>query len=330
MSHLACDKQPLVSVVLLNWNGGSYIRLCLDHLLSQTCNDMEIIVVDNGSTDGSVEMIESEYPNLRIIKNERNLGFSKGMNQGIAESKGEYIIPLNFDAFLDKDFVKEAIRAVESRTEKIGMVASKVFRFAEGQKTQTLNSVGLFLLKRVALVSSKNAEHQEFVFGPHGCCPVLRRQMLEHVQLSRGEYFDNTYFAFGEDTDLWFRAQLSGWKCLFAPKAIAWHVHSGSLGGQVKRFDKPPVFQRHSLKNRYLTIIKDFPVSMILYIMPYLIAADCMMGIYLLLRKPRTFFSVLLPAMLDVVGLLPEALDKRSRIMRRRETSFIYLKGLFI
>jgi GT2 family glycosyltransferase len=322
--------QALVSVVVLNWNGSSCVRLCLEHLLSQTYENIEIIVVDNGSTDGSAEIIEKEYPDLRVIRNERNLGFCTGMNQGIAESKGQYTIPLNFDAFLDKDFVKQAIQAIQGRSEKIGMVASKVFRFAEGQKTQTVSSVGLFLLKRMALANSKNADREEFVFGPHGCCPVLQREMLEQVQLSPGEYFDDTYFAFGEDTDLWFRAQLRGWKCLFTPRAVAWHVHSGSLGGQVKRFDKPPVFQRHSLKNRYLTIIKDFPVGVILYIMPYLITADCMLWVYLLLRRPRIFFSVLLPAMLDVVRLLPQALEKRSKILRGRETSFIYLKGLFI
>jgi len=321
--------QPLVSVITLNWNGGNYIHSCLEHLLNQRHDNVEIIVVDNGSSDGSIESVEERYPTLRIIRNDRNLGFCKGMNQGINASKGAYVIPLNFDAFLAEDFIAEAVKAAET-DERIGMVGGKVFRFIDGQKSNAIDNVGLFLRKRMALVNSHNRDEEEFTFGPSGCCPTLRREMLEDVQISPSEYFDETYFAFGEDIDLWFRAQLRGWKCLFTPRAIAWHVHSASVKGMVRKFDKPPRFQKHSLKNRYLTMVKDFPFGLMLYLLPYLLVAESGLWAYLLFTKPKSLFSVLLPTMGETLRLLPQALHKRRKIQARRRVPSAYLRRFFI
>lgn len=320
--------KDLVSIIVLNWNGREYIRSCVEHVLNQTYWKLEIIVVDNGSTDGSIEFIQTEYPGLRFIKNETNLGFCKGMNQGIGVSDGAYVILLNQDAFLSEDFVERAIGAAE-KDERIGMVGGKIYRFMDGQKTTDINHVGHFLRKRVAHTNSRNSTREEFVFGPTGCCPFLKREMLEDVRLSSGEYYDESYFAYGEDLDLWFRAQLRGWKCLFVPDVIAWHVHSGSLEGKIRLIEKPSGIQIHALKNRYLTIVKDFPLDLLLYLLPYLILAEFAIWPYFLLKRPRNLVNLFI-AWWNVLTLIPDALQKRRRIQSAKVMPSSYLKQFFI
>ncbi|HUW96843.1 MAG TPA: glycosyltransferase family 2 protein [Anaerolineae bacterium] len=322
---------PLVSVVILSWNSGGYLRSCIDRVLDQTYQNVEIILVDNASADGSIERIASEYPSLKLIRNRENRGFAVGMNQGISASRGEYVLLLNADAYLSATFVEESVSSVEKRSDqKIGMLAGKVYRLSSDlEPTGHINSVGLFLLRRFAYVNSRNVDAEELVFGPAGCCPFLKRDMLEDVRLSRTEYFDEQYFAIGEDLDLWFRAQLRGWQCLYCPDVVAWHVHSASLAGRVRLFQKPPFFRRHALKNRYLTIIKDVPLGLLVSLAPWVLLAELGLLFYVVFREPRTLPSLLL-AWKDVVSLLPGTLAKRRAIQSGRQVSIAYLRGFFV
>lgn len=324
------NKQPLVSVVILAWNSGAYIQGCIDRVLDQTYQNMEIILVDNGSTDGSIELIASESAGLKLLRNSENLGYATGMNQGISVSRGEYLLLLNADVFLSNTFVEKAVRSFESRRDqKIGMLGGKIYRLtSEGQQTGDIDNVGMFLSRMLTHVNSENVDAEELVFGPSGCCPFLKREMLEDVRLSLTEYFDEKYFAFGEDLDLWFRAQLRGWQCLFSPDVIAWHVHSGSLAGRVPLFEKPPLFRRHALKNRYLTIIKDVPLGLLVSLVPWLVITELGLFFYVVFREPASFPS-LLGSWKDVMSLLPETLAKRRAIQRGRQVPTAYLKGLF-
>lgn len=322
---------PLVSVVILSWNSAGYIRSCIDRVLDQTYQDVEVVLVDNASTDGSTERIAREYPSLKLLRNSENLGFATGMNQGISASRGEYVLLLNADAFLSATFVEKALCSLENRPdEKIGMLGGKIYRLSSDlEPTGDIDNVGMFLLRRFAHVNSKNVDAEEFVFGPSGCCPFLNREMLEDVRLSDTEYFDEQYFAFGEDLDLWFRAQLRGWQCLYCPDVVAWHVHSASLGGRVRLFQKPPFFRRHALKNRYLTIIKDVPLGLLVSLAPWLVITELGLFFYVAFREPRALPSLLL-AWKDVVPLLPGALAKRRAIQSGRQVSMAYLREFFV
>jgi GT2 family glycosyltransferase len=191
-----------------------------------------------------------------------------------------------------------------------------------------VESAGLFLRKSLALVNSDNSEGEELVFAPSGCCPLVRRAMLDDVALAPGAFFDEAYFAFGEDLDLWFRAHLRGWQCLYQPLAVAWHTHSGSLGGRVGLFDKPAFYQRHALKNRYLTMAKDLPGGLLLWLSPWLMLTEGLLFWYVLLRRPGSLGN-LLGAWREALRLLPDARRQRRQIQARRTVDWQSLRPYF-
>jgi GT2 family glycosyltransferase len=208
------------------------------------------------------------------------------------------------------------------------MIGAKVCYYEDGQKTSKINHAGHFLRKRISHVNSENSTVDEFVFGPSGCCPFLRREMLEDVRLPSGDYYDEAYFFYGEDLDLWFRAHLRGWKCLFVPSVVAWHVHASSLGGSPLLIRRPLSYQRDALKNRYLTIAKNLPRDLWLWLGPWLFLTELLTCCYFLVRSPKSLLA-LAAAWADVIGLLPSALRKRREIQRRRSATPQDLKVLF-
>jgi hypothetical protein len=152
--------------------------------------------------------------------------------------------------------------------------------------------------------------------------------MLEDVRFPSGEYFDESYFVINEDMDLWMRAHLRGWQAVYVPEAVAWHVRSVSQGGQVRLVDKASFYQRHALKNRYLTILKDFPVGLLLRLFPYLVLAEFSTWAYFAFTKPRSLINVV-GAQLDVLRLMPQVLARRKHIQSRRVVSVRALLPLF-
>jgi len=330
----------LVSIVILNWNGGEYVRDCIDHVLNQTHPAIELIVVDNGSTDGSDDEIERAYRQVTLIRNRENLGFAGGMNRGIEHAAGGFVLLLNMDAFLAPTYIEAAMRALAQRPE-VGAVGGKIYQLVDGQKTSIIDSVGHLLQKRIAHDFSlrgleerpddcavREVVHNRLIYGPDGSCPILRRSMLEDIRFPSGEYFDEKYFIINEDMDLWMRAHLRGWQALYVPEAVAWHVRSVSQGGQVRLVDKSDFYQRHALKNRYLTILKAFPVGLLLYLLPHLFLAETLTWGYFAAVKPRCLVNVV-GAQLDVLRLLPWALARRKYIQSRRTASVRSLLPLF-
>jgi GT2 family glycosyltransferase len=330
----------LVSVVILNWNGGESIRDCIDHVLDQTYPDVELIVIDNGSTDGSAEGVEQAYPRAILIRNQRNLGFAGGMNRGIEYATGEFVLLLNTDAFLAPIYVEAVLCAIAERP-RVGAAGGMIYQHVDGEKTAIIDSVGHLLRKRIAHdfsyrgmekgangCISPEVRESRLVYGPDGSCPILRRTMLEDVRFPSGEYFDESYFIINEDMDLWMRAHLRGWQALYVPEAVAWHVRSVSQGRQIRLVDKANFYQRHALKNRYLTILKDLPLGLLLRLFPYLVLAEMLTGMYFAIVKPRCLVN-LIGAQLDVLRLMPQVLARRKYIQSRRVVSAQSLLPLF-
>lgn len=162
-----------------------------------------------------------------------------------------------------------------------------------------------------------------------GCCPFLRRALLEDVKLPGGEYYANAFFAYGEDTDLWFRAQLGGWRCLYQPSMRVWHVFSGSVGGKMKLIDKPPFFQFHALKNRYLMIMRNYPAALLVAMLPYLVLAELLIPLYLAVVAPR-LLSQLPRVWWYLLRSLPRVQRERAYIQSRRVVSSAYLQQFFV
>lgn len=310
-----------VDVALANWNGMRYLARCLDAVLAQTVLPAAVVVVDNGSTDGSRELVRQAYPGVILLENDRNLGFAAGYNQAIAAGRESAVLLLNTDVFLAPDFIERTLRTLEQNADT-GSVTGRIYQEGTGQ---WLNG-GFFLRPQVRIAHSPNLTVEEEVFGCTGAVMLCRRAMLDAVRLNDG-YFDETYFSYGEDIDLAWRAQLAGWRARYQPEARAWHVGSGSLEERLRFIDKPPAFQRHLLKNRYLTLVKDLSPGLALRLLPGFLLAEPFVWAYLLVRRPRRFPYLLL-ALWDAARLLPDALAKRRRIQARTRVQVARMRPL--
>lgn len=311
-----------VAAALANWNGMKYIGQCLEALGAQTCPLAEVVVVDNGSTDGSKEWIRQHHPQVRLIENSHNRGVAAGYNQAIAACAQPYILVLNTDVFLAPGFVEQALEGFACGAD-VAAVTGRVFQEA----TRELLNGGFFLRRQLRLSHSENLESPEEVFGATGAVVLFRRQALEDLKVE-GEYFDESYFSYGEDIDLAWRAQLYGWKVRFQPGPFARHVGSGSLDGRLRFAEKPAFFQRHVLKNRYLTVLKNASPGVLLYLLPWLALTELLLWPWLLLRWPLKAPYLAL-AWVDAVRLLPVALRRRRHIQQRRRVSDAYIRGFF-
>lgn len=220
-------KSPLVTVIVVNWNGIGTLQECLNSLLRQRYPSFEIIVVDNHSEDGSYEKGVALYGEKVIwIRNQKNDGFARGNNIGIRSSKGEYILLLNNDAWADPEWVGSLVEAASSERQ-VGMVASKIYLAEEkgvfDNTGHTLYPDGLSWGRgRLEKDIGQFDQINEVAF-PSGCAALYKKEMLDEIG-----FFDERFFAYCEDTDLGLRARLYGWRCLYAPKAIVYHHFSRS------------------------------------------------------------------------------------------------------
>ena len=299
-----------VGAALANWNGLPFISRCLEALSSQTTPVDEIVIVDNASTDGSKEWIRSRYPQVRLLENERNEGYAAGYNRAIDACRAPYVLLLNTDVFLAPDFVGHTVACLAAHP-RTAAVTGRLYQQATEEHVN-----GGFFLRRQIRIAPAPLDADELVFGATGAAVLFRRESLEALRVGR-EYFDASYFAYGEDIDLCWRAQLWGWDIRSLADARATHVGSGSLQGRLRFLDKPARFQRHTLKNRYLTVVKNASPAVALDLLPALVLTELVLWPFLLLRKPWTFPYLLL-AVVDVARLLPNALRWRREVQQRR------------
>lgn len=300
-----------VSVLVLNYNGAKFIQACLESVVAQAYPIAEVIVIDNASTDDSVAMVTAGWPDVALLEAGANLGFAGGMNLGIGKSKGELVLLLNPDVVLDPGFLGAMVGAISSDP-RVGSVSGKVYKLVD-KEARILDTTGhvifrnrLFTDRGDGEVDAGQYDRVEEIFGACAGAGLYRRLMLEDVKIG-DEYFDESFFLFLEDTDLNWRAQLRGWKCLYTPEAIAWHYR----GGIAER--KTKLVELHNYKNRYMMIIKnDSPLSFIKNL-HHFILTDTLKSAALLWRCPPA-----LTGLWDVWRNLPALAGKRRIIQRNR------------
>ncbi len=219
---------PRFSVLVLNWNGRDLLPGCLGSLRRQRFRDFETILVDNGSTDGSVPYVREHFPEVHLLALGENLGFCGGNNRGFGVSRGELVLLLNNDAELDQGFL-QAMDAAARADADFGMFAANVRMF---DRREVFDSTGLLIYPDGICRSRGWLEEDrgqydgaDEVLCPNGCAAVYRRSMLEETGL-----FDEAYFAYLEDLDLGVRGQLRGWRCRYVPAALAFHKKSMTSG----------------------------------------------------------------------------------------------------
>jgi GT2 family glycosyltransferase len=224
-------QSGLVSVVIINFNSIEYIERCIRTIEAQSYSQIEILVIDNGSTDGSLPLVQriSNEGRLRLFAG-ANVGSSKANNLGIRESNGEFVLVLNADAFPLPDYIDKCVKAF-SKDIFIGTVIGKLVSDADNS---IIDSAGLYFY-REGVACDRGAgekdcgqyDKEEFVDGACCAAAMYRRSMLEDIRIGE-EYYDEDFFAFGEDFDLSFHACLRGWRTLYLPSAVTRHVRGGS------------------------------------------------------------------------------------------------------
>jgi GT2 family glycosyltransferase len=262
----------MVSAIVISWNSERFLEECLASLVAQREVAMEVVVVDNGSTDGSMAVARASAARPRVLELGENTGFCAANNAGLAASSGAYVMFLNADAVLSEDFFARALPAFD-RDERIGMAAGKLLRFDR----RTIDSAGQFMTRSRRVVErgysdpdGPEMDAEGYVFSVCGAAMLCRRAMIEDVSVG-GEFFDESYFAFSEDLDVGWRARLAGWRAWYAPGAVGYHYRGGTEAeGGSRRWHRPALLRRpralryHIIKNRWMTMIKnDAPGSLL-------------------------------------------------------------------
>lgn len=319
------------AIIIVNWNGKKFLRNCLNAVFKQTYKNFDIYFVDNGSIDNSSEFVRKNYPKAKIIQLDKNYGFAKGNNEGIKEAfkdkQVEYIVCLNNDTIVDKNWLKELIKTAE-KDEEIGAVSSKAY-FKGGKIIQNAGlifskalqinkeggiSLGYGLTDKKAPELSGDIE----IFASGGVAPLYKRKVLEILLERDKEVFDEDFFAYVEDYDLGFRIRSLGYISLLSSHAKLIHLHSktGGIASPLKAY--------YCERNSILTAIKN--ISLIdTFLFPF---RNIGLKISYLFNKHDSveklkgnigflgMFWILFKANIAALFLMPKMLVKR-RIIRR-------------
>ena len=308
-------KMPKVSIITVNYNGKRFIIDCLKALERQSFNDYEILIIDNASSDNSLDEIERFLKasqlssSVKLIPLNTNVGFAGGCLEGLIHAHGEYIALLNNDTEADQKWLEELVMAMDSDS-KVGICASKILVYG-GNIIDSAGdgfSTSLKGFKRGEGEGVHLFNKREYIFGACAGAALYRRKMIDEIG-----FFDEDFFLIHEDTDLNFRAQLNGWKVLYVPTAIVYHKVRSSIG----HMSDTAIY--YTLRNSELVRIKNVSFSLFLRFLPEFKLGMLSEFIYFALKHghPVLYFK----AKIDAMRLLPVMLKKRSIIMKAKRVS---------
>lgn len=261
-----------VSINLITWNGERYIENCLRSVLNQTFKDFSIIIIDNGSADQTVEIINERFPQLRVIKHKENIGFVKAHNQAIHWSKSDYVLCLNQDTVLEPHFLQALVDFLDSHP-LCGSATGKILRLQDDLETKYVDSLGIKIYKNYRVsdlgsgeVDSGQYDNSEEIFGVSGALPFYRRKALEETMYQQ-EYFDEDFFSYKEDADLAHRLRRAGWSAWRVAEAVAYHDRTVSCPSEKitkiqiakNRKRKSKFANFYSYRNHIYFIAKNLP-----------------------------------------------------------------------
>ncbi len=308
---------PQVSVVVLNWNGAHLLPVCLDSVRAQTFRDFEVIMPDNGSTDGSVELVRERYPEVRVLPFSENLGFCLAVNAGIRASRGEFIALLNNDTELDRSYLDELVGAMQADG-RLGICAPKMVYYDD---PALINSAGHACGADGVVVDIGRGQpdgdwfsRPREVLGACAGAALYRRRMLDDIGL-----FDPDFFISYEDADLNWRAQWAGWRARYVPTAVICHREGVSRAIRSRR----AVFL--GMRNTAHVWAKDWPLSSLLRHLPA-IWRRWRLSAMTLIRRGHA--SILPSVVWGTLVQMPRMLARRRAIRRRRAVSIAHFEAL--
>jgi GT2 family glycosyltransferase len=303
-----------VSVIIPNWNGKDLLGPCLESLYRQQFDDFEVILVDNGSNDGSVIFVQQSFPEVTIIGLDENRGFSAAVNAGIAASASPYVCLLNNDTEVDPRWLGEIVTALEANP-SAGSAASKILFHSD---RQTVNSAGdefsffgVAYQRRFMRGDAALFSEAEYVFSACGAAALYRRELFEKVGL-----FDESFFAYQEDVDFGFRLQLAGYRCLFVPGAVVYHKYHQTSSKVAN------LWMHLRERNKYFVLVKNLPAKFFFLCLPLFLLHEAFAFLQAIrLRHLRVYFT----ARWDVWRYLPQLLESRRAIQTQRLVGDAYL-----
>ena len=332
------ETPGLVSVVLLNWNGGGSTELAIKSVIDQSYPNIQLVLVDNCSSDQSLHVAEQLLANQSqiqfvTVRNQSNLGFAKGMNCGIKIANGEFILPMGQDVFLDRDYLNYAVDKFRSNSE-IGVIGGVEWEWPDSSDTdfeakEPRKNQGPHFLNRY-FRSTKGAigDGLERCFGVTGSFPVMRRNALSDVLERTGDRYDEMFVTGYEDMDLWYRLNLCGWLVFFTAETGAWHVGSGSVGGKQGMFEKDLEYQKRIFRNRYFILMKNCSRQILLKNLLYLSVFELSLPFYLLVFQRASVRSYC-SAIGEVFSARKVILSKRQRVQSESQLKHGELLSLF-
>lgn len=300
---------PFVSIIIVTWNSARLLPRCLDSLAQQSFRDFEVVIVDNGSSDGALEKLSETYPtlNLSLEKLGENRGFAVGNNTGAALARGRWLALLNTDAFPEPDWLAQLVQAAQTHPE-FNSFASR--QLQEGNPTlldgigDAYHISGLAWREGYNLPAAQMGLTPREVFSPCAAAALYLRDDFLHIG-----GFDTDYFSYFEDVDLGFRLRLLGGRCLYVPTAVVHHIGSASTG----KSGDFSVYYGH--RNLVWTYVKNMPLLLLLLFLPLHLAMS------LLLFMTKSQKSVFLKSKLDALCGLPAILQKRHQVQQQRRVS---------
>jgi len=312
----------LVSVVIVTWNSAPFLRRCLAALAAQTYRQIEVIHVDNASTDDSAAIVRGGARATHII-NDTNRGFSAAVNQAVRVANGEFVLLLNPDAYLEPDYVSSLVAALNG--DGIGMATGKLLK----ADTDLIDSKGIRMTRSGRHFDIDQGKPDTRhptpdtceVFGVSGAAAMYRTTFIRDVTVA-GEFLDEDFFAFREDADVAWRGRLFGWKAVYVPDAVAHHVRTVT---PEKRRALSAVINMHGVKNRFLLRLKNEGVYLALRNAPFEMTRDLMVIVATL-----TIERTSLPALTWLWKNRRRIMEKRRAIQSRRRVSDRDLAGWFV
>ncbi len=303
-----------VSILIVNWNGKHHLEKCLPSLMQIDYTNAEIILVDNGSTDGSLEYISQNFPSVKIIKEETNTGFVGGNNDGINYATGDYVLFLNNDTRVEPDFLSKLVRALDE-DQLIAGVQSKVVSIDDPNR---YDSVGAFLtntgfLYHYGYLQRVNPKFEQRIklYTAKGACMLFRKSIINEVGL-----FDPDFFAYFEETDFCHRVLLKGFRIEYIPESVIHHKIGGTSNAMNNAF-----IQFHSFKNRINSHLKNLGTIEMVKILPLHLILCEMAAIVFLFRGRADLFKALNKSIYWNIQNFSQTMAKRKKVQAMRKIS---------
>jgi GT2 family glycosyltransferase len=308
-----------VTVIIPNYNGEKLLPTCLGSLQKQEYRDFSVTVVDNGSTDDSVLLLEEQYPDVKVITLKSNRGFSAAVNAGIKDTSSELVALLNNDAEAGRCWLGELVSAIDRHPE-ISFCASKMIDFYDRSVIDSAGNCyainGRSIPRGFLEKDTGQYEKEEEVFGACAGAALYRRSLFKDVGL-----FDERFISYKEDVDLDFRALLKGHRCLYVPKAVCYHMGGATTGRR-----KSDTAVMLSARNSIIAFIKNMPRHLLPQALPAMAFDQVFQLGYQLLKGAQ--LGPFCRGILGAMGRLPHSLRERGKTQKSSKPDLEYLKQL--